>query len=134
MQISCGPNSKKETLHPIGDGPRIAGLLDRFGFVDPTDGGESHRYSLGAEWRHENGPWMYEANAYAVDYELDLFSNFTYALGQTDGDQFEQLDDRRIYGGRAGVTRAFQIGSRAAQLRFGTGTASRTAGRRRSPG
>ena len=55
-------------------------LLDRFGFVDPTDGGESHRYSLGAEWRHESGPWTYEANAYAVDYELDLFSNFTYAL------------------------------------------------------
>ena len=97
-----------------------AGLLDRFDFVDPTDGGESHRYSLGAEWRHENGPWTYEANAYAVDYQLDLFSNFTYALDRTDGDQFEQFDDRRIYGGRAGVTRAFQLFSRDARLRFGT--------------
>ncbi|HEV7714917.1 MAG TPA: TonB-dependent receptor [Steroidobacteraceae bacterium] len=97
-----------------------AGLLDRFGYVDPTDGGESHRYSLGAEWRHENGPWAYEANGYAVDYKLDLFSNFTYDLDQTNGDQFEQFDDRRIYGGRAGVSREFQIASREARVRFGT--------------
>ena len=27
-----------------------SGALDRFGFVDPTDGGESHRYSLAADW------------------------------------------------------------------------------------
>src|SRR5687767_4440142 len=26
----------------------LSGALDRFGFVDPTDGGESHRYTLGA--------------------------------------------------------------------------------------
>jgi hypothetical protein len=96
-----------------------AGLLDRFGFVDPTDGGESHRYSLGAEWRHESGAWTYEANAYAVDYRLDLFSNFTYALDPKNGDQFEQLDDRRIYGGRAGVARAFEVAGREARLRVG---------------
>lgn len=96
-----------------------AGLIDRFGYVDPTDGGESHRYSLGAEWRHENGAWTYEANAYAVDYKLDLFSNFTYALDREHGDQFEQFDERRIYGGRGGITRAFEIGSREARFRFG---------------
>jgi outer membrane receptor protein involved in Fe transport len=41
------------------------------------------------------------ANAYAVDYGLDLFSNFTYALDPENGDQFEQLDSRRVFGGRA---------------------------------
>lgn len=97
----------------------LDGALDRFGFVDPTDGGESHRYTLGAEWRHANESWMYEANAYAVDYKLDLFSNFTYALDRENGDQFEQFDDRRIYGGRAGATREFSIGSREARFRVG---------------
>jgi outer membrane receptor protein involved in Fe transport len=99
----------------------LAGDLDRFGFIDPSDGGESHRYTVGAEWRHTSDKWAYEANAYAVDYKLDLFSNFTYALDDRDnGDQFEQFDDRRIYGGRAGITHEFQIVSREARFRAGT--------------
>jgi outer membrane receptor protein involved in Fe transport len=97
----------------------LSGALDRFGFVDPTDGGESHRYTLGAEWRHAGESWTYEANAYAVDYKLDLFSNFTYALDQDNADQFEQFDDRRIYGGRAGATRDLTIGSREGSFRVG---------------
>jgi outer membrane receptor protein involved in Fe transport len=82
-----------------------SGALSRFGFIDPTDGGESHRYTLAAQWHGESGPWALEANAYAVDYELDLFSNFTYFVNPDDGDQFEQLDDRRLYGGRTIVSR-----------------------------
>jgi outer membrane receptor protein involved in Fe transport len=41
----------------------------------------------------------WSAHAYAVDYGLDLFSNFTYALDEENGDQFEQFDSRRIFGG-----------------------------------
>ena len=44
-------------------------------------------------------PLLLGAVAYAVDYELDLFSNFTYFLDHPDtGDQFEQRDDRNVYG------------------------------------
>jgi outer membrane receptor protein involved in Fe transport len=82
-----------------------SGALSRFGFIDPTDGGESHRYTLAAQWRRETGPWAFEANAYAVDYELDLFSNFTYFLNPGDSDQFEQFDERRLFGGRGIVSR-----------------------------
>ncbi|CAG0953070.1 Metal-pseudopaline receptor CntO [Methylophilaceae bacterium] len=72
------------------------GLIDRFGTIDDTDGGKTHRYSLSADWR--NGPW--QANAYAVDYRLNLFSNFTYFLDDPiNGDQFEQSDRRHIFGG-----------------------------------
>jgi len=35
-----------------------------------------------------------------MDYHLELISNFTYALDPVNGDQFEQYDDRRVYGGR----------------------------------
>jgi hypothetical protein len=39
-------------------------------------------------------------NAYVIDYDLDLFSNFTYFLDDpVDGDQFEQVDDRKVSGG-----------------------------------
>ena len=36
---------------------------------------------------------------YAVDYNLDLISNFSYFIDRDKGDQFQQVDDRRIYGG-----------------------------------
>jgi hypothetical protein len=75
-----------------------AGLLDRFGHVDPTDGGESHRYALNFEIAKVLGDWNLAANAYALDYGLDLFSNFTYAIDAANGDQFEQFDDRQAYG------------------------------------
>jgi outer membrane receptor protein involved in Fe transport len=78
-----------------------AGALDRFGFIDPSDGGDSHRYSLGVDWSARVGAGELRGNAYAIDYRLDLFSNFTYATDLENGDQFEQFDDRRTYGGAA---------------------------------
>jgi hypothetical protein len=82
-----------------------AGLLSRFGFVDPTNGGDSHRYSLSYATEKTFGAWQFEANAYALDYQLDLFSNFTYAINPDDGDQFEQYDDRRAYGLHSEISR-----------------------------
>ena len=95
-----------------------AGLLDRFGFVDPTNGGESHRYSLALDVAKPLGAWSLEANAYALDYQLDLFSNFTYALDPVDGDQFEQFDDRNAYGLHAEIARDTGYGGMRGQLRL----------------
>jgi outer membrane cobalamin receptor len=76
------------------------GSIDRFGSIDKTTGGESHRYSLSFDlWSRQDGRG-WNAIVYAIDYYLDLISNFTYAIDQVDGDQFEQYDDRRVYGGR----------------------------------
>ncbi|HEY0940245.1 MAG TPA: TonB-dependent receptor [Steroidobacter sp.] len=75
-----------------------AGLVDRFGTVDPTDGGSSHRYSLSAEWSGSLGPGRSSLLLYAVDYDLDLVSNFSYFTDPENGDQFQQIDQRRIYG------------------------------------
>jgi outer membrane receptor protein involved in Fe transport len=76
-----------------------AGTLDRFGTVDPTDGGASHRYSLALDVSASLGQWQTNARVYAIDYSLDLISNFSYFTDPEHGDQFEQVDDRRIYGG-----------------------------------
>ena len=95
------------------------GLLDRFGFVDPTNGGESHRYALNFEIESPVGEWNLEATAYALDYHLDLFSNFTYAIDTENGDQFEQFDDRQAYGLHAELRRDNFIGSLPGKLRVG---------------
>lgn len=75
-----------------------AGALDRFGFVDDSGGGKSSRYSVSGEAWGAAGAGRWRAAAYAIDYELDLFSNFTYFVDSANGDQFEQLDDRRVLG------------------------------------
>src|SRR5690349_21266441 len=96
-----------------------SGSLDRFGFVDPTDGGESHRYALNFELEKPLGAWNFETTAYALDYHLDLFSNFTYAIDTENGDQFEQFDDRQAYGVHAVIRRDNAIGSVPGKLRIG---------------
>ncbi len=71
----------------------------RFDSLDPTTGGESHRSSLSGEW-HKDGPaGRTNLSAYAIRYDLDLNSNFSYALERpAEGDQFKQTDKRSVYG------------------------------------
>lgn len=93
--------------------------LDRFGYVDPTDGGRTHRYSLSAGVWRPLGEGELHANAYAMDYGLDLFSNFTYALDAANGDQFEQFDARHVYGADTDYALPAQFGGHSGRLRAG---------------
>ncbi len=77
------------------------GVISRFGSLDGSDGGQTHRYSLSGEFQRSGTASSTKVVGYAVDYGLDLFSNFTYFLNDPEhGDQFEQVDERRIFGGR----------------------------------
>lgn len=78
-----------------------AGRIGNLGSIDETVGGESGRYSLSADWSSDR----WHVSAYAISYDLNLWSNFTYFLDNpAQGDQFEQVDDRMIYGGQASYT------------------------------
>lgn len=71
------------------------GVIDQFGSIDKSVGGESSRYSVNAQWDDE----IWKANAYWLRYEMDLWSNFTYFLDDPiNGDQFNQYDKRDIVG------------------------------------
>jgi len=75
------------------------GFISRFGNIDPTDAGKSHRYSLSADGWDAVGRGELRANVYAIDYGLVLVSNFTYFTDPVHGDQFEQYDSRHLFGG-----------------------------------
>jgi hypothetical protein len=78
-----------------------AGEISRFGNIDPSDGGETHRYSLSGEYQHSGERSVTRAVAYGIDYKLNLWSDFTYFLVHPDtGDQFEQADRRQVYGAK----------------------------------
>ncbi len=71
----------------------------RFDAIDPSDGGHTRRTSLSGEWTRDTDHAHTRVAAYAMAYEVALFSNFTYAMDRPDtGDQFAQKDDRRAYG------------------------------------
>ncbi|MBY0423038.1 MAG: TonB-dependent receptor, partial [Parvularculaceae bacterium] len=73
-----------------------AGLVDRLGDIDADVGGESDRFFANVQYRDGEG---LSANAFAMRYSLDLFSNFTYFLDDpVNGDEFEQRERRMIYG------------------------------------
>ena len=78
-----------------------SGLVDRLGSLDTTIGGETSRYSVsGSLLRPMGNDRQLHAHAYLIDYNLDLFSNFTYFLDDpVNGDQFEQVDRRAVMGG-----------------------------------
>jgi outer membrane receptor protein involved in Fe transport len=75
------------------------GLISRYGNIDPTDGGRSHRWSISVAAWESVGVAELQAQGYVLDYHLDLFSDFTYFTDPLHGDQFEQYDNRHVYGG-----------------------------------
>ena len=76
------------------------GLIDDFGSLDKALGGSTRRMSLSSAFNHEHKTNQVVWRSYIIDYELDLWSNFTYFLDDpVDGDQFKQKDNRTIYGG-----------------------------------
>lgn len=71
------------------------GLVPLYGTLDETTGGDSQRYSLQGEYHRADADSATKVMAYGFFYDLDLFSNFTYFLTDTNrGDQFEQTDRR----------------------------------------
>jgi hypothetical protein len=100
----------------------VSGLINRFGAIDPSDGGHTYRYGAIGDWQrgNSNGRASTRITAYGIGYDLDLFSNFTYYLyDPTHGDQIEQADHRFVTGARIAHRRLTRWGGRSVQNTFG---------------
>ncbi len=97
-----------------------AGLIDRFGAVDASDGGRARRASLSLERTASHETGSTRANAFFVDSTLALFSNFTYALDRLDtGDQFSQTEARKVMGAGLTHTAQMRLFAREVEATFG---------------
>jgi outer membrane receptor protein involved in Fe transport len=95
------------------------GLVDRFGTLDDTDGGDSYRYSGSIEWQRTRNNASTKLTAFGLAYDLNLFSNFTYFLDDpVNGDQFQQADHRFVSGAKLSHRRLGRWGNRAVQNTF----------------
>jgi TonB dependent receptor/TonB-dependent Receptor Plug Domain len=86
------------------------GLISIWGTEDSSDGGTSLRFSLSTSWKGQLGEGVLLANAYVVQYAMNLFSNFTYFLDDTvNGDQMYQKDSRWFFGSSDNWQREFSL-------------------------
>ena len=78
------------------------GLIDRFGSLNPSDGGTSSRFSLSFDRVRRTSGDQLQLSGYVIRYKLDLWSTFTdYLRDPVKGDQVLQHDDRVVYGLKA---------------------------------
>ncbi|WP_440904532.1 TonB-dependent receptor [Catenovulum sp. SX2] len=93
-----------------------SGLIDKYGSIDTSVGGQSERVSLNLAWQNDHISF----NQYWISSELNLWSNFTYFLDDPiNGDQFEQVDKRDIFGGNLTYTEQFNLFGFASEQTFG---------------
>ena len=82
-----------------------SGEIGLFGALDPSDGGNSSRFSLSGRWAQTDEAGSSKANFYAIKSSLNLWNNFTYFLSDpVNGDQFHQHDERILGGVNASHT------------------------------
>lgn len=82
-----------------------SGTLDLYGSMNPSDGGNSNRYSLSSNAWSRGDSYKNDFNAYLVYYDLNLYSNATGFLDYpVQGDQVHQTERRVVTGGNGEQT------------------------------
>jgi hypothetical protein len=85
---------------------------DRFGTLDPTDGGRALRASLSAQYHASLGEGEFSASSFFIYNQLHLHSDFThYLVDPVHGDQEDQFENRRATGGAANYTVPVTLGA-----------------------
>lgn len=77
-----------------------SGMIDRFGSIDPSEGGNTERYNANFIINHSftNG-FNWENQAYYNRYKFNLYSDFTFFLNDpVNGDEINQKEARNIFG------------------------------------
>ncbi len=97
-----------------------SGLISPFGELDPSDGGDTDRFSLSGRVAQSDAAGSWKANAYAAKYDMNLFNNYTWFLtNPVQGDQFHQHDARFYGGGGASRTIDGTLFGRPTETVFG---------------
>jgi outer membrane cobalamin receptor len=90
-----------------------SGLIDRFGYIDNTEGGYTSRTNASAKFTSYLSPaTTWENQAYYTNYHFNLHSNFTFFLNDpVNGDQIRQREARNIYGYQSKLSNETELGT-----------------------
>jgi outer membrane receptor for Fe3+-dicitrate len=106
-EVSLTGTFQKSQWNASGEIPLRAvqdGTLNRFGAIDPSEGGRTTRSTARLNYHYDTpSGGQFFANAYAQYYKFDLYTNFTFFLNDpVNGDGIHQSDQRWMYGGDIG--------------------------------
>jgi hypothetical protein len=98
-----------------------AGLVaDRFGTLDPSDGGRAQRASLSVNYQAPLGGGQFSASGFFIYNQLHIFNDFTHFLSDpVHGDQEDQFENRHASGGAANYTLAVPLGGIPNEISIG---------------
>jgi outer membrane cobalamin receptor len=99
------------------------GTIDRFGSIDPTEGGNTERYNANLVISHHfrNGT-NWENQAFYSRYKFNLYSNFTFFLNDAvNGDEIQQAENRNIFGYATKLNRTYFFGKNTLYSTYGAG-------------
>jgi hypothetical protein len=111
-----------------------AGVLDRFGTLDPFEGITTQRDQLNLQWWHRDDAGdLTKANLYYIYYRFRIFTNTTGTAiddaagnfnpdGSSIPDEFEQFEHRSVYGGNLSQSFASRIFGDCVRNTFGLQT------------
>jgi hypothetical protein len=86
-------------------------VADRFGTLDPSDGGHAQRASLSVNYRAPLGDGQFSASGFFIDNQLHIFNDFTHFLTDpVHGDQEDQFENRHVSGAAANYTLVVPMG------------------------
>lgn len=92
----------------------------RFGTLDPTDGGRAWRASLSFDQQAAIGNGQLTSSAFFIDNQLHIYNDFThYLVNPVYGDQEDQYENRRAFGGQANYALPLPLGSIPNQVSVG---------------
>ena len=113
-ELSLTGTFQKSQWNASGEIPLRAvqdGSLDRFGAIDPSEGGKTIRSTARLNYHYDTpSGGRFFANAYGQYYRFDLFTNFTFFLNDpVNGDGIQQSDRRVMYGGDIGYQHSGRV-------------------------
>jgi outer membrane cobalamin receptor len=121
--IASTLNSDWDASGQIPERAVKSGLIDRFGYIDNTEGGYTNRTNASARltsYLSPNTSW--ENQAYYSNYNFNLHSNFTFFLNDpVNGDQIRQREGRNIVGYHSKLSHETNFCSWNLQSLYGAG-------------
>jgi outer membrane cobalamin receptor len=116
-------NSDWDASGQVPDRAVKSGLIDRFGYIDNTEGGYTGRTNASAtltSYLNKNNTW--ENRFYYSRYHFNLHSNFTFFLNDpVNGDQIRQREGRNIFGYQSTFSRHQDLGAWTLRSVYGAG-------------
>lgn len=92
--------SKWDASGQIPERAAEAGTIDRFGSIDPSEGGNTERYNANIVFStqlKDGSTWQNQA--FYSRYKFNLYSNFTFFVNDpVNGDEINQAEARNIFG------------------------------------